>query len=736
MSNVVIEIKADDVMPWGKYVGLPLRSVYKKDIVYYNYICNKTENYNISNTTKKIVELDLPKEEYSKISYSKTKGNKKELKFNDKITGGPFSGSTLGEIYLKNKTYYRYLCEGNNYYISKKTFDFLTLGTEIAEKVVAELKKTNEESEIFNETKEKITKNTKDKLAKEVELSTKSKKTTNITSKAKKIEIDDQILKPSKKVREQYDKIIENEIDSIWNNLDPEKELKNYIGGRVTGKFSPVLNMKISRNLKNDKYNLQKSLEEIYGPGATFHKDQDRAIAAVLEGKKTLVVQSTGWGKSLVYFLSIKKLREMGKGPAIIISPLLALMRNQIESETVKKTKLNIREINSENEKEWNDIYFQIKENKVDAIMIAPEKLNNDKFLSEIKNVMPFISLFVVDEAHCISDWGHDFRVSFRRIVKFVREFSPQTAILATTATANDRVVRDIKYQLGNDLEVLRGEMNRKNFAIDILRFGNDYGKLSWLQRNLPKLTKTGSGIIYCLTVKDCKKVALFLQEKGLNAKAYYAKLDADEKIEIEKEFQDDKIDVLVATIAFGMGVDKKNIAFIVHYQQPAGVIAYYQQIGRAGRNVDLVPEAKTIMLVGDNDNDTNIYFITHAFPTAENLTKAIDFVSENPECSRQDLIEEFNWKQDKADKILEYLLVDGYLYRKKSRYYRTNREWTCDMKRSRIVSGFRWKELRDFNRFIDSNECYMKQIRNALDDITTETCGKCSICIGRHFFD
>lgn len=715
MGNGYIELKADDVMPWGKYQGLTLRAVYKKDIAYYKYICERKSAYGISEATKRIIERDLPTEERSELSYSKSKAGKIELSLSDQLQSGPCKGLTLSEVYFQNPSYYRYLCQGSTYYISKKSYEKLSMASEVARRVV-----------------ENLTENRSSKS----ENTPKSKKAKATKATAKNNFVDEETKAPSAETRRKYDVQIEREIESCWNNLDPEKDLKNYIGGRVSGKLSPLLNGIINSRLKKDKYQLQQSLEEIYGPGATFHQDQDKAIAAVLEGKKTLVVQSTGWGKSLVYFLSIKKLREMGKGPAIIISPLIALMRNQIESETVQQTGLVVKEINSENEKEWNSIYTAIKNDEVDAIMIAPEKLNNAKFSTEIKAIIPYISLFVVDEAHCISDWGHDFRVSFRRIVQFVRKLSPKTAILATTATANDRVVRDIKFQLGKDLEVIRGNMNRENFAIDILRFGNNRGKLLWLERNLPLLTKTGCGIIYCLTVKECKKVAAFLCEKGFNAKAYYARLEPAEKKEIEKEFQQDKIDILVATIAFGMGVDKKNIAFVVHYQQPAGVIAYYQQIGRAGRSITSVPVARAIMLVGDDDNETNIYFITHAFPTAENLTKAVDFVTENPGCSRQDMMDEFNWNTDKADKIIEYLLVDAYLYRKNSRYFRTDREWTCDMKRSRIVSGFRWKELREFNRFIDSQDCYMKQIRNSLDDITTERCGKCSNCLGRHFYE
>lgn len=717
-----IELKADDVMPWGKYQGLTLRAVYKKDLAFFKKLCSKPELYGISKATRRIIERDLPQVERSVLSYSQSRGQRKELKCDDRMTSGPFKGKTLTEIFLENESYYRYLCQHAKYYISKKTYELLAMAkTEKyggAEGLAGPSKTTTKETKAPTSTKAKPR--------------TKKEPEREETSDP----VEEFEIAPSTEARKKYDDQISENIELCWRNLNPERDLKNYIGERISGRFSSGLSRRITINLMADKYGLQRSLEDIYGSGACFHEDQDRAIAAVLEGKKTLVVQSTGWGKSLVYFLSIRKLRDAGKGPAIIISPLIALMRNQIESETVEKTGLVIKEINSENEKEWDSIYSDVKRGTVDAIMIAPEKLYNDRFLTELEGVIPYISLFVVDEAHCISDWGHDFRVSFRRIVKFVTMFSPNTAILATTATANDRVVRDIKYQLGEDLEVIRGNMDRKNFAIDIMRFGNDYGKRCWLKRNLPEIIKRGCGIIYCLTVKECQKVTDFLVASGFNAKAYYARLDPNEKKEIEHDFYFDKIDILVATIAFGMGVDKKNIAFVIHYQQPAGIIAYYQQIGRAGRNIAAVPEAQTIMLVGDDDNDTNIYFITHAFPTAEDLTKCIEYIDENPGSKRQDIMVDLDMSLTKIEKVIDYLSVEGYIYRKDSLYYRTHRKWSCDMKRSRIVSGWRWKELREFNAFIDSRECYMKQIRNALDDPTTSSCGKCYICRGHHFYD
>ena len=708
-----ITLKADDLMPWGKYMGLSLRSIYKIDYAYYkNSICAKKESYGVSAATKKIVEKDLPQKEYTEILYTKTKGGRKELKLNDIMGAGPFNGKTLLAVYFENESYYRYLYE-SKFYISKNTFEQMRdiKYPPVIEKVSKVQKKS------VSRTK------TNPKLAED-----------KLTTDAVEV-IEEVFVEPSIENRRKFDIEIEDNIKTQWDTINPEKDLKNYIGERIKGRLSSGFSRTVTRGLKTDKYGLNKELINIYGEGAIFHDGQDIAIASVLEGKKTLVVQSTGWGKSLVYFLSIKKLRDKGKGPAIIISPLIALMRNQIESETVKKTKLSIVEINSENVKEWDAIYKRIKENKVDAIMIAPEKLDNERFLKELKLIIPMISLFVVDEAHCISDWGHDFRVSFRKIVKFLRKISPETAILATTATANDRVVRDIKYQLGKDLEVVRGNMDRKNFAIDIMRFGNDYGKLCWLVKNLPQITKKGCGIIYCLTVSKCKTVTDYLVKRGFNARAYYANVKPEEKMEIEQDFYNDKIDVLVATIAFGMGVDKKNIAFVIHFQQPAGIIAYYQQIGRAGRDMNLIKEAQNIMLVGDNDNETNIYFIKNAFPTAKSLTECIEYVESHPNCKKSQIMEDLEWTDTKTRKVIEYLLVEGYISRKDRLHNRTKKEWTCDMKRSRIVSGYRWKELREFNSFIDSKTCYMKQIRNNLDDITNANCGRCANCIGHHFY-
>jgi len=428
----------------------------------------------------------------------------------------------------------------------------------------------------------------------------------------------------------------------------------------------------------------------------------------------------------------------MGLGPAIIISPLIALMRDQVQK--LDGYGLTGVEITSENQKEWKQIYKRIANGKYDVIFIAPEKLDNFQFMDELKKWISNISLFVIDEAHCISDWGHDFRPDFRRISRLVRDLSPSTRILATTATANDRVKRDIKHQLANrSLEIETGCLLRENFCIDVMDLPSDEQKINWLERNLPKLLKSGKGIIYCQKVKDTHTVAEQLCNMGFNAKPYNAQMDIDIKHQVVDEFTSGSIDIMVATIAFGMGVDIPDIAFVIHYQQVKGIIEYYQQIGRGGRNVKKVKKMYAITLRGEYDNDTNAWFITHGFPTAKDLNDTIAFIDDNPECSRQDIIDKLNYSVKRADKVLKYLRVDGYIYRKNSRYSLGNREWTCDMTRSRVVSWYRWKEFREFNSFLDSKTCYMKQIRLALDEPHTKAipnCGKCANCLGKHFFE
>lgn len=335
--------------------------------------------------------------------------------------------------------------------------------------------------------------------------------------------------------------------------------------------------------IKYTEEELSAELKRSYGENAEYHDGQKEAIMAILDGKRILVVQKTGWGKSLVYFMATKIIRKSTSKISLIISPLLVLMDNQIDS--AMKLNLDVRTINSTNESEWDDVVEAVENDEVDALIISPERLANEKFRKKLtEGISDKIGLFVVDEAHCISDWGHDFRPDYRRIVNLVKLLPHNIPVLATTATANNRVVNDIKIQLGDDLIISRGSLLRESIAIQTIPLDTREERLVWLAKNINIIP--GTGIIYCLTVNDCKLVARWLVSRGVSCRPYYSDLDVEEKNETVGLFMKNKIKAMSATVAFGMGFDKPDIGFVIHFQRPGNIVSYYQQIGRAGRQI------------------------------------------------------------------------------------------------------------------------------------------------------
>ena len=475
-------------------------------------------------------------------------------------------------------------------------------------------------------------------------------------------------------------------------------------------------------------------LRESYGENAKFREGQKEAIEAVVNGKRTLVVQKTGWGKSLVYFLATKLLKEKKKdGITLIISPLLALMNNQIDS--AQRLGLNVKTINSDNNDEWDNIISDICDNNtVDALIISPERLANADFVKDcLDKIKNRVNLFVVDEAHCISDWGHDFRPDYRRIVKILQLLPGNVPVLATTATANDRVVNDIVAQLGENLVISRGELIRESLAIQVIKLQKKEDRLAWLAENIEKMP--GSGVVYCLTKADCDLVTDWLNENDIKSEKYYADISKEDKAIVLEKFQQNEIKVLVATVAFGMGYDKPDIGFVIHFQRPANIVSYYQQIGRAGRGIEL---AYAVLLCGEEDEHINQYFINSAFPTEKDMNIVVDFITDNPGKSISEIKGALNIRANRVEKTLKYLTVGDDIYtedvNRKKCYYKSAKKWKPDLERSEGITAIRYKEMQDMDEFTKQKGCYMKYIAEKLDDVNAKECGKCSNCRGLIF--
>lgn len=406
-------------------------------------------------------------------------------------------------------------------------------------------------------------------------------------------------------------------------------------------------------------YNAQRALEFLRVgcelPGACFRAGQEQAIRHVVEGRgRLLVVQKTGWGKSFVYFIATKLLREEGTGPALLISPLLALMRNQIAA--AERMGARAATINSDNQDEWAVIEAAILDDEVDILLISPERLANERFTTEVlARMADRIALLVIDEAHCISDWGHDFRPHYRLLERIVRTLPPNLRLLATTATANNRVMDDLRSVLGPDLDVSRGELNRPSLVLQTIRLPNQAERLAWLAEKVPTLP--GHGIIYTLTVRDAERVAEWLKLRGVNVASYTGKT-GDERPELEQALLENRVKALVATTALGMGFDKPDLSFVIHYQAPGSVVAYYQQVGRAGRALDA---AYGVLLSGEEETDITDYFIDSAFPTRDEVRHVIEALEGAPHgLSIRELPGSVNLSWSRIDKTIALLSLES----------------------------------------------------------------------------
>lgn len=477
--------------------------------------------------------------------------------------------------------------------------------------------------------------------------------------------------------------------------------------------------------MERNEGDLEQQLRSLFGTNAKFREGQKEAIDCVLKKKRVLVVERTGWGKSLVYFLATKIMRKRGEGVTIIISPLLALMRNQINS--VRNYNLHAECINSEENntlEEMNTLVSRCNNGQCDIIFVTPERLDNADFLSTLATLR--IGMLVVDEAHCISDWGHDFRPDYRRINQLIRVLPSNIAILATTATATNQVMQDIKKQIG-DCEIIRGPLVRESLRLHKVYMPNSESKYAWLAKNIPNLE--GSGIIYATTIKECEKITNWLQANRIQACAYHSRLSKEDKLELEERLQDNQIKVLVSTIALGMGFDKADLSFIIHYYTPKSIVEYYQQIGRAGRAIDT---AICILLYGDEaEKRINKYFIQSSFPSQEHFNTIIECIANKDNITETSLLQAVNVKHSTIRQILKLLSLDGIIGKSDRYYYRTTKPYIPQT--SYYESIIKSKE-NDYNELINyqqTTRCLMAYLTNALDDPYTKKCGRCSNCMG-----
>ena len=481
----------------------------------------------------------------------------------------------------------------------------------------------------------------------------------------------------------------------------------------------------MGHDLENEALGLLRTLTG--DPASVFRHDQLEAIVTLAgERGRVLLVQRTGWGKSAVYFIATRLLRDRGLGPTLLVSPLLALMRNQIEA--AERLGVSAVTINSSNRDEWADIEEQIDADEVDVLLISPERLANQQFRRE---VLPLVGrrsgLFVIDEAHCISDWGHDFRPDYRRLVRVLDLLPAGVPVLCCTATANDRVVDDVTAQLGADFVPVRGPLARSGLRLHAIDKPAQAERLVWLASVIEELP--GTGIVYCLTVPDTGRVAAWLRSQGIDARAYSGKDDSEYRRAVEQDLLANRVKVVVATSALGMGFDKPDLAFVIHYQSPGSPVDYYQQVGRAGR---ALTESWGILLQGTEDADIQDHFIDAAFPPAGLAERVVHLLERRAaSTSVREILTEVNVHERRLKDLLKVLEVEGAVERDSRGWLRTLAKWTFDHERVASVTELRRAEQEQMRGYISTDECRMRLLRSYLDDHDPEPCGICDNCTG-----
>ncbi|GIZ99016.1 ATP-dependent DNA helicase RecQ [Tsukamurella sp. TY48] len=473
-------------------------------------------------------------------------------------------------------------------------------------------------------------------------------------------------------------------------------------------------------------------IEALAGPGAALRADQETAVGALLEpGARVLVVQATGWGKSAVYWVATALRRAEGAGPALIVAPLLSLMRDQVAA--AERAGLRAATLNSSNFDEWSAIEQRLTAGEIDVLLVSPERLANPSFGRRVLSALEgSLGLLVIDEAHAVSDWGHDFRPDYRRVSDVLTRLHPQTPVLATTATANARVTADVAAQLGDATLVLRGPLARRSLQLNVLPALAPITRYAWVARHLPDLP--GSGIVYALTVADAERLV-----EGVRAvhgadypvAAYTGKLDPDTRERLEDALRANEIKALIATSALGMGFDKPDLGFVVHVGSPPSPVSYYQQVGRAGRAID---HAVVALLPSESDAGVWDYFATATIPDPEQMTKVLTALGDDETgegLSAIALEAGTGLRRTRIDLMLKQLAVDGAVERVEGGYRLTGADWHYDGAHYDGIVATRRREADIMRAYTRGERCLMQLLTESLDDPEAAACGRCSVCLG-----
>lgn len=473
-------------------------------------------------------------------------------------------------------------------------------------------------------------------------------------------------------------------------------------------------------------------IQAIAGEAARLRADQETAVAALCEPRaRVLVVQATGWGKSAVYWAATAIRRSEGAGPTLVVSPLLSLMRDQVAA--AARAGLRAATLNSSNFDAWDGIEAELRSGAIDVLLVSPERLANPGFGRRVLDGLAGqIGLLVIDEAHAVSDWGHDFRPDYRRVSDVLQKLNPDTPVLATTATANARVTEDVAHQLGESTLVLRGPLARSSLQLAVVNALSPLDRFAWVVDHLPKLP--GSGIVYTLTVSDAQRLAAAIQEvhgPSLPVAAYTGGLEASEREHLEDALRDNRLKALIATSALGMGYDKPDLGFVVHVGSPPSPVSYYQQVGRAGRGID---HAIVALLPSDADAGVWDYFATATIPDPDQVNRllaGLEAYSGDAPATVPSLEAETGLRRGRVELMLKQLAVDGAVERVDKGWVRTSADWSFDAAHYDGIISVRRREADIMRAYTRGERCLMQLLQESLDDPSAVPCGRCSVCLG-----